>query len=102
MVLNWTCTTATSHPQRQVGRVGVNERFKPAQALHDAMRWGRHEQRVAGTRAANPVLRPAERARMFVLSPTFREQDFVDFANQAQEKGKSSRRRRSPWFIAAT
>jgi hypothetical protein len=49
----------------------------------DERGWWRHEVRVAGPGAADPVLRSPELAGLLLASATAREQLFVHLANQA-------------------
>ena len=76
------------HQQRKVGSVGVDEGFERAKAVHDPMWWRRHEQRVTGSCAADPVLRAAEFTGILVLAAALCQQDFVDFADQAKRQRK--------------
>jgi hypothetical protein len=64
------------------------------QVVDDRGRW-RHEVRVAGPGAADPVLRPSELAGLRLASAAAREQLFVHLANQAIRQREAAADERS-------
>ena len=66
----------------------VQELLEIAHAVGDAVRRWRHEGGGPRARASDPVLRPAELARLLLCSPALREQDAVDLADQSIREGE--------------
>ena len=69
--------------------VVVEKEFERTHASEDLIGRGRHEEGIAGARAADPVLRSAELAGLFLAAAAFREEDAMDFFDEAEGKGES-------------
>jgi hypothetical protein len=65
--------------ERGFDRVVVQEFFQSAETFQDLIGRRRNEQGVAGARAAHPILRAAEFARIFLAAASLLQQHAVDF-----------------------
>jgi hypothetical protein len=74
--------------ERGFDRIVVQKFLQSAEAFEHLVRRRRNEQGVAGARATHPILRAAEFARLLLAAAALRQQDTVDFLQQAERQRK--------------
>ena len=87
---------------RQVVAVVVQEALQGGHAVGDGRVRRRHEDGVAGARAADPVLAAAELARVLVAAAAAREQLGVDLAHEARAQREAAAQAREAVLQRAT
>ena len=69
----------------------VEKTLKVVETLHQPLWRRRNKRRIAGTRSADPVLRPAEFAGGSVGPTSAAQQDGVNFADESERERKAAR-----------
>src|SRR5581483_8602273 len=75
--------------QRQTVALVRKKCLQTSHALHNTIGGRRHKESISRTRPAAPVLGPPKFARLFVASPSLREKNPVDLANESEGKRKA-------------